>query len=100
MISINEIFGFSKLIPLTSNTLDQESLHKKKNFSIKDFFSKCDQIHRFLRGKLHFLRRDYSDSSKDENFASLTTSSPEQFLKNCLPLIARRCVENEVGFFK
>ena len=29
MISINDIFGFSKLIPLTSNTFDQESMHKK-----------------------------------------------------------------------
>ena len=28
------------------------SLHKKMKFSIKDFFSKCDQI---LNGKLHFL---------------------------------------------
>ena len=28
--------------------------HKMK-FSIVDFFSKCDQIHSFLNGKLHFL---------------------------------------------
>ena len=26
-----------------------ETLHKKKKFSIKDFFYKCDQIHSFLR---------------------------------------------------
>ena len=35
MISINEILGFSKLIPLTSNTFDQESLHKKRSFLLR-----------------------------------------------------------------
>ena len=39
-------------------------LHKKKKFAIKDFFSKCDQMHSFLfhskceenlNGKLHFF---------------------------------------------
>ena len=28
---------------------------QKMKFSIKDFFSKCDQIRSFLNGKLHFL---------------------------------------------
>ena len=28
---------------------------QKMKFSIKDFFSKCDQIRRILNGKLHFL---------------------------------------------
>ena len=40
-------------------------------FSIKDFFSKCDQIHRkpghiywrIFNGKLHFLYRAYSATS-------------------------------------
>ena len=42
-----------------------ESLHKKMEFSIKDFFSKCDQIRKngnlvtfteeILNGRLHFL---------------------------------------------
>ena len=31
---------------------------QKMKFSIKDFFSKCDQIRSFLNGKLHFLRSD------------------------------------------
>ena len=28
---------------------------QKMKFSIKDFFSKCDQIRSFLNGKIHFL---------------------------------------------
>ena len=32
---------------------EEETLHKKMQFSIKNLFSKCDQI---LNGKLHFLR--------------------------------------------
>ena len=42
------------------NELTKISLHKKMKFSIKDFFSKCDQIIRkheeILDGKVHFLR--------------------------------------------
>ena len=30
---------------------------KKKKFSIKDFFSKCDQIHRKLRIWSHLLKK-------------------------------------------
>ena len=30
---------------------------KKKKISIKDFFSKCDQIHRFLRIWSHLLKK-------------------------------------------
>ena len=47
-------------------TVIKVTLHKKMKFSIKDFFSKCDQIQRklhglltftekILNGKLHFL---------------------------------------------
>ena len=33
------------------------SLHKKMKFSIKGFFSKCDQIHSFLRIWSHLLKK-------------------------------------------
>ena len=46
--------------PKCSNT----ALHQKMKFSIKDFFSKCDQIRmkltfteEILNGKLHFLEQ-------------------------------------------
>ena len=37
-------------------TMQQLSLHKKMNFSIKDFFSKCDQICSFLQIWSHLLK--------------------------------------------
>ena len=36
-------------------------------FSIKDFFSKFDQIRSFLHGKLHFLRSDWFNRHQDYN---------------------------------
>ena len=38
------------------------SLHKKMKFSIKDFFSKCDQIRRKLRIWLHLLKKSLMDN--------------------------------------
>ena len=39
--------------------LSRTCTSQKMNFSIKDFFSKCDQIRSYLlNGKLHFLRSD------------------------------------------
>ena len=35
---------------------------QKMKFSIKDFFSKCDQIGSFINGKLHFLCSIYITS--------------------------------------
>ena len=35
----------------------QETLHKKMKFSIKDFFNKCDQIRRKLRIWSHLLKK-------------------------------------------
>ena len=32
------------------------------NFSIKDFFSKCDQIHRKLRIRLHLLKKPFMEN--------------------------------------
>ena len=34
-----------------------ETLHKKMKFPIKDFFSKCDQIHSFLRIWAHLPKK-------------------------------------------
>ena len=45
-------------------------LHKKKKFSIKDFFSKCDQFVTFteetLNGKLYFFVQHLRNDSKDK----------------------------------
>ena len=41
--------NFNSITPLT--------LHRKMKFSIKDFFSKCDQIHRKLRILSHLLKK-------------------------------------------
>ena len=38
------------------------SLHKKMKFSIKDFFSKCDQIHSFLRIWSHLLKKSLMEN--------------------------------------
>ena len=38
------------------------SLHKKMKFSIKDFFSKCDQIHRKLRIWSHLLAKSLMEN--------------------------------------
>ena len=37
-------------------------LHTKKRFSIKDFFSKCDQIHRKLRIWSHLLKKSLMEN--------------------------------------
>ena len=41
-VVLSNLFGFLYLVP-------NISLHKKMKFSIKDFFSKCDQIRSLLR---------------------------------------------------
>ena len=38
------------------------SLHKKMKFSIKDFFSKCDKIHRKLRIWSHLLKKSLMEN--------------------------------------
>ena len=35
---------------------------QKMKFSIKDFFSKCDQIHSFLRIWLHLLKKSFMEN--------------------------------------
>ena len=42
--------------PLTPTSHTKPGLHKKE-FSIKDFFSKCDQIHKKLRIWSHLLKK-------------------------------------------
>ena len=48
-----------------AGNIQEETLHKKMKFSIKDFYSKCDQIRRFLRIWSHLLKK-----SLTENFSS------------------------------
>ena len=38
------------------------SLHKKIKFYIKNFFSKCDQIHSFLRIWSHLLKKSLMEN--------------------------------------
>ena len=38
------------------------SLHKKKFFSIKDFFTKCDQIRSFLRTWSHLVKKSLMEN--------------------------------------
>ena len=52
------------------DTFQYVSLHKKMKFSIKDFFSKCDQIRRILRIWLHLLKK-----SLMENFTFCAVSN-------------------------
>ena len=40
----------------------QRSLHKKMKFSIKDFLSQCDQIHRKLRIWSHLLKKSLMEN--------------------------------------
>ena len=39
-----------------------QTLHEKKKFSIKDFFSKCDQICSFLRIWSHLLEKSLMEN--------------------------------------
>ena len=54
-------------------TIKYNSLHKKWSFSIKDFFSKCDQIRSFLRIWLHLLKKSLT---KNFIFCAVTTEKP------------------------
>ena len=47
----------SPAFKLEANDGDHVELHKKMNFSIKDFLSKCDQIHRKLRIWSHLVKK-------------------------------------------
>ena len=42
---------------LTTSNLKDQITTRKMNFSIKDFFSKCDQIRRKLRIWSHLLKK-------------------------------------------
>ena len=65
------------LIPI-SLTLDYSSFTAQKiKFSIKDFFSKCDQTRSFLRIWLHLLKR-----SLMENFIFCAVLSLSTVFKN------------------
>ena len=76
---------------LANRVFASNSLHKKMKFSIKDFFSKCDQIRRKLRIWSHLLKK-----SLVENFLFCAvldicifilgiTNTLEKLLKKTLP---------------
>ena len=44
------------------NELTKISLHKKMKFSIKDFFSKCDQIRSFMRVWSHLIKKSLMEN--------------------------------------
>ena len=39
----------------TVTSVVEQALHRKMKFSIKDFFSKCEQIHSFLKELQEFV---------------------------------------------
>ena len=51
------IFRSTKTPPSELAPPQQTILYKKMKFSIRDFFSKCDQILRFLRIWSHLLKK-------------------------------------------
>ena len=60
-IYISRIFG---------EILKKHTLQQKKKFSMKDFFSKCDQIRSFLRSCSHFLKKSLTENF---SFCAMTT---------------------------
>ena len=52
-------FGHISLVVVKSNNKYSDSLHtvQKMKFSVKDFFSKCEQIRRKLRICSHLLKK-------------------------------------------
>ena len=53
----NTIFVIIKIVHVKREQEALFTLHKKMKFSIKNFFSKCDQIHRFLPIWSHLLKK-------------------------------------------
>ena len=55
---------FAELIikHLSWSPFQQSSLHKKAKFSIKDFLSKCDQIHSFMQIWSHLLNKSCTEN--------------------------------------
>ena len=45
-----------------SNVISKENTAQKAKFSIKGFFSKCDQIHSFLRIWSHLLKKSLMEN--------------------------------------
>ena len=62
------------------------TLYKKMKFSIKGFFSECDQIRRELQNWPHFLKK-----SLIENFIFCAVSIIGQF-----PTLTKNCVKNNI----
>ena len=60
----------------STNSNNKNYTAQKMKFSIKDFFSKCDQIHKFLRIWSHLLKK-----SLIENFIFLCSASSGIVLK-------------------
>ena len=56
------MFSSQKTSLMTGISMMETSLHKKMKFSIKDFFSKCDQIPRELRIWLHLLNKSLMEN--------------------------------------
>ena len=56
------MFSSQKTSLMTGISMMKTSLHKKMKFSIKDFFSKCDQIPRELRIWLHLLNKSLMEN--------------------------------------
>ena len=57
---------FSALVPIILDQLltrkAKVALHKTMKFFIKDFFSKCEQIHSFLKIWSHLVKKSLMES--------------------------------------
>ena len=71
--------------------ISQEPMHKKMKFSIKDFFSKCDQIRSFLKYaiSLQYLKKelsvevDFVRADKHQSFLQVDTIFSDAFDQAC-----------------
>ena len=68
-----------------------KSTTQKMKFSIKDFFSKCDQIRRKLHGKLHFL------CSKIRKYLHLEKENFNETLFNCVVPINLHVLQKKIN---
>ena len=89
---------FNEELHLCVKCNDGNSLHKRLNFFIKEFFSKCDQIRRKLRIWSHLLK-----NSSMENFifcavtrirSNLEARFLQESLKDSLKNILKRSYHN------
>ena len=66
----------------------------KKWFSINDFFSKCDQIHGFLRVWSHLLKKSLMENFI---FCAVYPWLNEVFFKNKVASLEKNCIQDSIN---